>query len=142
MHIRRLARNAALITVAATVMGGFLTGMAGATNAAPASTVPAAASGGTIPRMLPGCTPQPQFCTYASSIRGLVLLQKFGCATGVTHNAVNGNIIFEIVNGCATRVIYRYVGGGSGCINHNASRSRSGDFPNIRDFYVSGYPNC
>ncbi len=53
MHIRRLARNAALITVAATVMGGFLTGMAGATNATPASTVPAAASGGTIPRMLP-----------------------------------------------------------------------------------------
>jgi hypothetical protein len=145
MRIRRLARNAAFIAVAAMVMGGFATGVAGATSVAPASTVSAVTSvtsGGTAPRMLPGCTPQPQFCTYASSIRGLVLLQKFGCAIGRIHSAVDGNIIFEMVNGCAVRVYYYYTSGGDGCINHNSSRARTGDFAPIRSFYVSAFPNC
>lgn len=140
MHIRQLARNATLITVAAIVTAGFSTGIAQATNAAPASTVSAVTHGGSAtPRMLPGCTPQPQFCTYASSIRGIILLQKFGCAHSVGHNAVNGDIIYQMFNGCGV-VVYYYYGTSHGCMKPHSTRA--GGFPNIDYFFVDNQPVC
>jgi hypothetical protein len=90
--------------------------------------------------MFPDCEPQPQFCTYASSIHGLVLLQKFGCAQNVGHNAVDGNAIFELVNGCATAVYYYYSAGGHGCIRHNSHRA--GGFSTIDYFFVDEAADC
>jgi hypothetical protein len=144
MHIRQLARNAALITVAAIVTAGFSTGIAQATNAAPASTVSAVTPGGsTTPRMLPGCD-APQFCTYASSIRGLVLLQHFGCTGDDVHYANYGSEIFEMVNLCHQRVYYYYHSGTHGCMNPNSNRARSGNFARIDYFYVDfvGQTRC
>jgi len=144
MRIRQLARNAALATVAAIVTAGFSAGVAQATNAAPASTVSVVTHGGSItPRMLPGCTPQPAFCTYASSIRGIILLQKIGCARGHGAHAVNGDVIFQLFNGCGTRVYYYWNNMNShGCINQHSTSSRAGGFPNITFFYVDTVPNC
>ena len=142
MRIRRLARNAAFMAVAATVMGGFLTGIAGATSVAPTSTVSVVAPGGTIPRMPGSCTPQPAFCTYASAKTGLVLLQKFGCARNVGHTALSGSIIFEMVNGCATRVYYYHPAGGHGCISHNTIQAGVNRFGNVDYYFVDIVATC
>jgi hypothetical protein len=142
MRIRRLARKAVFITAAVMVLIGFSAGIAGAASAAPAS--PAVTSSSAIHRMLPGCTPQPQFCTYASSIRGLLLLQKFGCEEHEQHTAQNGGNIFEMVNGCHTRVYYYYGPGNEdeGCINGNTSQSGVGRFPKVGVFLVGAAAKC
>jgi hypothetical protein len=139
MHIRQLARNAALITVAVFVTAGFSTGIAQATNAAPASTVSAVTHGGsTTPRMLPGCTPQPLFCTYASSIRGIILIQKFGCAS-TGHNAAPSPV-YQMFNGCGV-VVYYYYGTSHGCMRPHSTRA--GGFPrNIDYYFVDNQPVC
>jgi hypothetical protein len=142
MHIRQLARNAALIMVAAILTAGFSTGIAQATNAAPASTASAVAPGGsTTPRMLPGCTPQPQFCSYDSSIHGLILTQKFGCTINRVHTAVN-TPVFELVNGCGTAVDYYYKKGGGGCINAHSAQSGAGRFSAMNHYWVSFDAKC
>ena len=153
MHIRQLARNAALITVAVFVTAGFSTGIAQATNAAPASTVSvvtpgvsavapgvsAVAPGGTTPRMLPGCTPQPLFCTYASSIRGIILIQKFSCSHSVGHNAAPSPV-YQMFNGCSV-VVYYYYGTSHGCMRPHSTRA--GGFPrNIDYYFVDNQPVC
>src|SRR5437899_2580571 len=122
MHIRQLARNAALVTVAVIVTAGFSTGIAQATNAAPASTVSAVTpSGSTTPRMPAGCDP-PAFCTFASSAHGLVLLQRIPCQNVTGHNARDGNIIYEMVNACSQFVDYEYINDNWGCINGHSSK--------------------
>jgi hypothetical protein len=142
MRIRRLARKAVLIMAAVMLLAGLSTGVAGTASAAPASTV-SVASSAAIHRMLPGCTPQPKFCTYASSIRGILLLQKISCAAGHGANSVNGNIIFQMFNGCGTRVYYYWNGTKNhGCINQHSTSSRSGGFPNITFFYVDVVAHC
>ena len=148
MHIRQLARNAALIAVAVIVTAGFSAGIAQATNAAPASTVPvvtpgvsAVAPGGTTPRMLPGCTPQPLFCTFASSIRGIILIQKFGCTINRIHTAAPSPV-FEMVNGCGTAVDYHYKSSGGGCINAHSARSGAGRFSAVSYYWVSFDARC
>lgn len=140
MRIRRLARNAAFIAVAAMVMGGFLTGMAGATSAAPASTVSVVAPGGTIPQMPASCNHN-EFCTYSwSPAGGLHLLQKFGCQTGVSHGAVHGNMIFEMVNLCSHRVLW--YNPAEHCINPDHTSAGAGRFGNVTGFYTSPIMSC
>jgi hypothetical protein len=46
-------------------------------------------------------------------------------------------------NGCGTRVYYYWNGTkNDGCISHNSTRARSGDFPDITFFYVDVVANC
>jgi len=139
MHIRRLARNAAFIMVAAMVTGGFLTGIAGATSVAPTSTVSAVPSGGATPRMLPNCN-APAVCTFNVGIRGLVLLQKFSCAAPKGHGSIV-NPIYEIANLCSTRVYYYNPSGH--CMSPNSAQAGTGRFGTVTGIGVStNKKNC
>ena len=141
MHIRRLARNAAFIAVAAIAAGGFLTGIAGATNAAPTSTISVVTPGGTTPRMLPNCDFPGHFCTFASSIHGLVLLQKFGCATRENHGAAaQPPNIYEIANGCDWR--WLWYNPTEHCINPLTVSAGTNRFPHVTGYYSSPYMSC
>jgi hypothetical protein len=140
MHIRRLARNAAFITIAAMVTGGFLTGIAEATNVAPTSTVSAVTSGGArTPRMLPNCNP-PAVCTFASSIRGIILIQKFPCTANRHYGGIQ-NPIFEIANLCSAQV-YWYNPRGH-CMSPNSAQAGTGRFGTVTSIGVTGiHRNC
>jgi hypothetical protein len=143
MHIRRLARNAAFITVAAMVMGGFLTGTAGATSVATtSSTVSAVPSAGTtVPKMPPWCPGQ--FCALGQTGRYLGIVQQFGCTINHVHTAVNGNDVYEMVNNCGTAVDYYYNGGSTrGCVNAHSAKAGTGRFPNISYYWVSFDASC
>jgi hypothetical protein len=144
MRIRRLARNAAFITVAAMVMGGFSTGIAGAASAAPTSTMSAASApvtpGGTaprVPRMPENCT---EFCSIGISGHTFYIIQQFGCTGNQGHSAVSGTI-YRLVNNCANRVYYYYASGGNGCISGHSQQGRS-PFPNIDYYFVGIYAKC
>ena len=142
MHIRQLARNAALITVAAIVTAAFSTGIAQATNAAPASTVSAVTPSGSMTPMMPaGCNP-PAFCTYASSIHGLILLQRIPCQNVAAHNAIDGDVIYEMVNACPQYVDYEFINNTWGCINGHSTKIRSGNFYPIKYFDIELPGNC
>jgi hypothetical protein len=139
MYIRQLARNAALITAAVILTAGFSTGIAQATNAAPASTVSTVTPGGsTTSRMPPSCTPQPQFCSYDSSIRGLVLVQKFGCANDVGHTGKSP--VYQLFNGCGVAVYYYYGTNGIGCMRPHSTRAPVPS--NIDYYFVADNPEC
>lgn len=135
MHIRRLARNAVFITVAAVVMGGFSTGIAGATSVAPTSTVSvsAVASGGTILRMPQGCN-APAVCTFDVTTRGIVLLQRFPCTAPKGYGTIR-NPITQILNACPTRVYYFNPTGH--CLNPNSNQGGVGRFGSVNGIGVS-----
>jgi hypothetical protein len=137
MRIRRLARDAVFITVAVMVLGGFSIGIAGATSAAPTSS--AVTSSSAIHRMLPGCN-APAVCTFDSSIRGLVLIQKFSCAAPRMHNNIH-TPIFEIANLCSAQV-YWY-NSSSHCMSPNSVSAGAGRFSGITAIGVTAiHRNC
>jgi hypothetical protein len=141
MHIRRLARNAAFIAVAATVTGGFATGIAQATSVTPTSTVssvPSVTSGGTAPRMPQGCT---KVCTFDVGIRGLVLLQQWPC-TPALHSGIT-NPVFEVVNNCSTRVWTHAEPPKPVCISPHSAKSGVGRFGTVSNVQVvTATSNC
>jgi hypothetical protein len=141
MRIRRLARNAMFIMVAAMVMGGFSTGIAGATSAAPTSTVSAVSavpSGGMAPRMPLGCT---GFCTYALTTHGLVLIQQFNCTPRPKGYSNVRNPIYQMTNTCGVRVWYFNPNGN--CMNPHSSRAGVGRFGTVTGIGISrNTANC
>ncbi len=145
MHIRQLARNAALITVAAIVTAGFSTGIAQAASAAPASTISVASApvtpGGTAPRVLMPTCPKYTFCAYGGT-RFPYLAQSFTCAENI-HNAV-ADTITRMVNNCTAHAVYHYYkSGGDGCVSASSSQSRFPDgYPAIDYYYVAPWKNC
>jgi hypothetical protein len=140
MRIRRLARDAVFITVAVMVLGGFSTGIAGATSAAPTSS--AVTSSSAIHRMLPSCN-TPAVCTFDVSIRGIILLQRFPCTVRKAYSNIT-NPIFQILNACPTRVWYFNPGSSAGhCLNPNSNQSGFGRFGTVRGIGVSANrSNC
>jgi hypothetical protein len=147
MHIRQLARNAALITVAAIVTAGFSTGIAQATSAAPTSTISVASApvtpGGTAPEVvrprMQGC-PKYTFCAYeVAGSRELVLAQSFTCSEA-NHNAVAA-IITLWINNCTAHAVYYYYGSNDGCVS---SSSQHGRTPGIQPdyYYVAPWAKC
>jgi len=146
MHIRQLARNAALITVAAIVTAGFSTGIAQATSAAPTSTVSVSSvvHSGTAPRAhkrMASC-PKYTFCAYGvAGSRELYLAQSFTCAESI-HNAVS-NTIYLMINNCTAHAVYHYYkSGGDGCVSASSQQGRSGGYPAIDYYYVAPWKNC
>lgn len=146
MHIRQLARNAALITAAAIVTAGFSTGIAQATSAAPTSTISVASApvtpGGMAPRML-NC-PEYTFCAYGiEGGRSYYLAQSFTCAEDI-HYAV-ADTIHLMINRCTAHAVYYYYNsGGDGCVSASSQQgapTRSG-FPAIDYYYVAPWTTC
>jgi hypothetical protein len=147
MHIRQLARNAALITVAAIVTAGFSTGIAQATSAAPTSTISVASApdtpAGTAPRVLMASCPKYTFCAFSiAGSKQIYLAQSFNCLNGATHPAVP-ETIYLMINRCTTHAVdYEYKSGGGGCISDNSQRGIGGGFPPIKDYVVLPYADC
>jgi hypothetical protein len=148
MHIRQLARNAALATVAAIVTAGFSTGIAQATSAAPTSTISVASApvtlGGTALRPLMLDCPEYTFCAYeVEGGRSFVLAQSFTCAEDI-HYAVAATIHL-MINRCTAHAVYHYYkSGGDGCVSASSQQGtglRSG-YPAIDYYYVAPYANC
>jgi hypothetical protein len=136
VHIRRIARNAVFIMVAVMVMGGFLAGVAEATSATPAS--PAVTSSSAIHRMLGGCK-TPAVCTFNVGIHGIILLQRFSCASPKGHGNIT-NPIFQILNACPNRVYYYNPGSKAGhCLNPHSNQSGVGRFGTVRGIAVSRF---
>jgi hypothetical protein len=148
MHIRQLARNAALITVAVIVTAGFSTGLAQAMSAAPTSTISVASapvtSGGTAPRVRMLDCPEYTFCAYeVEGGRSFVLAQSFTCAEDL-HDA-NSATIHLFINRCTAHAVYYYYkSGGDGCVPASSQQGtglKSG-FPAIKYYYVAPWDNC
>lgn len=140
MHIRRLARNATFIMIAAMVMGGFSTGIAGATSAAPMSTVSAVSSGGgAIPRMPASCGYH--FCTLGLAPRvGEYIIQEFSCTIATNHGGIR-NPIYGMQNNCSVRVWYTNPSGH--CISPHTSLAGVGRFGTVITIGVStNHSNC
>lgn len=146
MHIRQLARSAALITVAAIVTAGFSAGIAQATSAAPASTISAASApvtpGGTALRPHMSDCPKYTFCAYTGA-RFVILAQYFTCAESI-HNAFS-DTIYLMVNNCTAHAVYSYdkYDAGYNCVSASSSKGRyPNGFPAIDYYYVAPYKNC
>jgi hypothetical protein len=146
MRIRRLARNAAFIAVAATVMGGFATGIAQATSVVPTSTVSASSvtSGGTAPRVnIPN---MPASCGVHFCTLGLAggphpfeyIIQEFACVLGGHSNITNP--IYGMQNNCGRRV-YWY-NPSSHCIEPNSSLAGVGRFGHVYSISVGAPVRC
>lgn len=147
MHIRQLARNAALITVAAIVTAGFSTGIAEATSAAPTSTVSVSSvvHSGTAPRVhtprMYGCQKY-TFCALTIVGNNFDIAQEFGCTSGALHEAVSAKI-YEMINLCTTHAVsHSYKAGGHGCVSANSSQAQGGGYPAIAYYFVSSSANC
>lgn len=137
MHIRRLARNAAFIAVAAMVTGGFATSIAQATSVAPARTVSAVAHGGTIPgvkKMPADCTTG--VCTIGLSSHGEYIIQRWDC-TVVTHGGII-NPVYGVVNNCSGRVWTHAEPPMPVCISPHSSKSGVGRFGSVTNVQVTG----
>jgi len=146
MRIRRLARNAAFITVAAMVMGGFSTGIAEATSVATTNTVTSAVSsvspmtpGGTTYRMPVSCGNH--FCTLGLAPRvGEYIIQEFSCAGPKGYSRIT-NPIYGMQNNCSVRVWYFNPGGH--CISPHTSLAGVGRFGTVTGIGVStNHSNC
>lgn len=142
MHIRQLARNAALITVAAIVTAGFSTGIAQAASAAPTSTISASAPvtpGGTGRVLMQNCSLY-EFCAYeVAGSRELVLAQSFTCAEA-NHNAVAAIIVLWI-NRCTAHAVYYYYGSHDGCVSASSQQGRSPGII-VNHYYVAPWAKC
>jgi hypothetical protein len=153
MHIRQLARNAALITVAVIVTAGFSTGIARATSAAPTSTVSAssvAASSvvhsGTAPRVperMYGCDLY-RFCALGfTEAGGYWIIQEFGCGTDDIIYAHAGVKVWLMINRCTAHPVYYYLNnGGAGCVNPSSQKGRSGGWPAMHYYYAATWNVC
>jgi hypothetical protein len=144
MHIRQLARNAAFITIAATVTGGFATGIAQATNVAPASTVPAVAHGGTTPRVN-----MPSLCTTGVCTLGLAggphpfeyIIQRWNCTITIHGGIITP--IYGVVNNCSTRVWTHAQPPKPICISPHSTKAGVGRFGNVTNVQVTfATSNC
>jgi hypothetical protein len=140
MRIRQLVRNAVFIAVAAIVTAGFSVGIAQATSAAPASTVPVSSAVHSVrPPMPVECSTGDIFCSLGLAGHTLYIIQSFGCQTGVTHTAVSGTI-YEMLNYCPYRVLY--YNPGEKCINPDTGQAGEGRFGTVTKYYTSPVMSC
>jgi hypothetical protein len=145
MHIRQLARNAALITVAAIVTAGFSTGIAQATSAAPttvsASSVVHSGTAPRVPERMYGCDLY-RFCSLTfTRAGGYIIIQEFGCDENI-HNALALKV-YLMINRCTAHAVYYYYNtGGGGCVNPSSQQSRSGGYPAMDYYYAAPWRNC
>lgn len=128
MRIRQLARNAAVITAAATAMLGFSTGIAEAMPTTP--TMP------TIPAM--SLCNAGQACTYGLSPRvGIYLVQRFPCTPPAIHNAINPpGGVYQVTNNCSTRVWTHANPPKPVCISPHSTKAGVGRFGNVTNVQV------
>jgi hypothetical protein len=142
MHIRRLARNAAFIAMAAMVTGGFATGIAQAASASQASTVSAVAHGGTtltVKKMPTGCTTG--VCTIGLSTHGEYIIQRWSCAIAFHYGITTP--IYGVVNNCSTRVWTHAEPPKPICISPHSTKAGVGRFGNVTNVQVTfATSNC